>query len=56
MYFEIVPTSDGYVARIRGGNHEVIFVSEVYKTKASAKSAIALVANAAPTASLRDRT
>ena len=43
MYFEIVTASGGYRARIRGGNHEIMFHSEVYVTKASAMHAVAVV-------------
>lgn len=57
MYFEIVPDPDGYRARILDGNQEIMFVSEmIFKSKADAKSAIALVSNAAATAVLRDST
>ena len=30
MYFEIVKASGGYRAHLRGGNHELIFWTEVY--------------------------
>lgn len=43
MYFEIVSASGGYRARIRGGNHEIIFTTEVYTTKASARHACEVV-------------
>jgi uncharacterized protein YegP (UPF0339 family) len=45
MYFEIVSASGGYRARIRGGNHEIIFWTEVYTTKASARHACEVVKN-----------
>ena len=49
MYFEILQaTSGGYFARIRGGNNEIMFSSQVYTTKASARHACEVVkANAA---------
>lgn len=56
MYFEIVSASGGYRARIRGANHEIMFVSEVYTTKASAQNAIAVVKAGASNASIYDRT
>jgi len=56
MYFEIVSASGGYRARIRGGNNEIMFVSEVYTSKQSAKNAVAVVANQAGSALLYDRT
>lgn len=56
MYFEIVSASGGYRARIRGGNNEIMFVSEVYTTKASAQNAINVVKNGAMFASTYDRT
>lgn len=43
MYFEIVSASGGYRARIRGGNNEIMFVTEVYTTKASARHACEVV-------------
>jgi uncharacterized protein YegP (UPF0339 family) len=41
MYFQILNArGGGYFVRIRGGNNETMFVSEVYTTKASARNAI----------------
>jgi uncharacterized protein YegP (UPF0339 family) len=54
MYFEIVSASGGYRARIRGGNHEIMFVSEVYTTKASARHACEVVKNQALFATIPD--
>lgn len=54
MYFEIVSASGGYRARIRGGNHEIMFVSEVYTTKASARHACKVVKNEALFATIPD--
>lgn len=56
MYFEIVPASGGYRARIRGGNHEIMFTSEVYTTKASAQNAINVVKAGAAVGSISDAT
>lgn len=56
MYFEVVSASGGYRARIRGGNNEIMFVSEVYTTKASAEHAINVVKNNAMLAPAYDRT
>ncbi|HET7122088.1 MAG TPA: DUF1508 domain-containing protein [Solirubrobacterales bacterium] len=56
MYFEIVSASGGYRARIRGGNHEIMFTSEVYTTKQSAQNAIDVVKNGAMFATVYDRT
>ncbi|WP_217923764.1 YegP family protein [Miltoncostaea oceani] len=56
MYFEIVTASGGYRVRIRGGNHEIMFTSEVYVAKASAYNAIAVVKAGAASASVYDRT
>lgn len=49
MYFEILAAAGGgYFARIRGGNHEIMFVTEVHGSKASARHACEVVqANAA---------
>jgi len=44
MYFEIVDAAGGgYFARIRGGNHEIMFVTEVYAAKSSARHACEVV-------------
>lgn len=56
MYFEIVTASGGYRARIRGGNHEIMFVSEVYTTKYGAQNAISVVKASAFNAPVYDRT
>jgi uncharacterized protein YegP (UPF0339 family) len=56
MYFEIVSASGGYRAHIRGGNHELIFWSEVYTTKAGAQNAINVVKAGAAAAPVYDRT
>jgi uncharacterized protein YegP (UPF0339 family) len=56
MYFEIVTASGGYRAQIRAGNHELIFWTEVYATKSSAKHAISVVQTGARSAPVYDRT
>lgn len=56
MYFEIVNASGGYRARIKGGNNEIMFVTEVYTSKASAQNAINVVKANAATATVYDRT
>jgi len=49
MYFEILAAAGGgWFARIRGGNNEIMFSSQVYTTKQSAIHACEVVkANAA---------
>jgi uncharacterized protein YegP (UPF0339 family) len=56
MYFEIVTASGGYRARIRGGNNETMFISEVYVTKWGAEHAISVVKSNASFAQVYDRT
>ncbi|MFL5886319.1 MAG: YegP family protein [Thermoleophilaceae bacterium] len=48
--------SGGYRAQIRGGNHEIMFWTEVYTTKASAQHAIDVVKASAYNASVYDQT
>jgi uncharacterized protein YegP (UPF0339 family) len=43
MYFEVVTTDTGYQARIKDGNHEIIFTTQVYASKQSALHACNLV-------------
>jgi uncharacterized protein YegP (UPF0339 family) len=53
MYFEILAASGGgYFARIRGGNNEIMFVTEVHTTKASARHACEVVQANAATATI----
>ena len=40
MYFEIVNASGGYRAHAKGDNHELVWWTEVYTTKATAQNAI----------------
>jgi len=54
LKFEIISASGGYRARIVDGSEEIIFVSPIYESKAHAKSVIALVSNAAPSAEIED--
>lgn len=56
MYLTIENASGGYRARIYGGNHEQMFISEVYVTKQSALHAIGVVQANAATAPVYDRT
>lgn len=54
MKFRIVTASGGYRAKIVGGNGEVMFTSEVYTTKQSAKHACEVVKANASTATIVD--
>jgi uncharacterized protein YegP (UPF0339 family) len=56
MYYEIVAAQGGYRAHIKGGNNELMFWTEVYTTKESARHAIEVVAANAKGAVLYDRT
>jgi uncharacterized protein YegP (UPF0339 family) len=56
MYFEIVTASGGYRARIRGGNNEIMFTTEVYTTKANAQHACEVVKSNASKATIYDKT
>ena len=56
MYFSLVRASGGYRAHIYGGNHELVFWTEVYTTKASALNAIGMVQNGAGGAAAYDQT
>jgi uncharacterized protein YegP (UPF0339 family) len=56
MYFEIVRASGGFRAHIKGGNNELIFLSEVYVSKESAKHACKVVQAGAAMAPIYDRT
>lgn len=56
MYFEIVDASGGYRWRIRGGNNEIMAVSEVLTTKQSCRDAIDVVKKNAATAPVKDNT
>lgn len=56
MYFTIETASGGYRAHIYGGNHELVFWTEVYVHKAGAMNAINMVAGGAGGAPIYDRT
>jgi uncharacterized protein YegP (UPF0339 family) len=56
MFFEIVKAAGGYRAHIKGGNGELMFWTEVYTTKASARHAIDVVKASAKDALVYDRT
>jgi len=56
MYFAIVRASGGFRAHIYGRNHELVFWTEVYSTKASAMNAIHMVQFGAASAGVRDLT
>ncbi len=56
MYFTVERASGGFRARIYGGNHEQMFISEVYVTKQSALHAIGVVQGSAASAPIYDRT
>ena len=55
MYFTIERASGGYRAHIYGGNHELVFWTEVYVNKAGARNAIDMVKRGAPGAPIYDR-
>lgn len=57
MHFQILRAKGGgYFARIRGGNNETMFISEVYTAKASAQNAIDVVKAYAYNAPVYDQT
>jgi uncharacterized protein YegP (UPF0339 family) len=56
MYFALVAASGGYRAHIYGRNHELVFWTEVYTTKAGARNAIEMVRNGAGGAPVYDQT
>jgi uncharacterized protein YegP (UPF0339 family) len=57
MHFQVLNArGGGYFVRIRGGNNETMFTSEVYTTKASAVHAIDVVKANAATAPAYDGT
>jgi uncharacterized protein len=57
VYFEIVSSPTGqFQWRIRGGNHEIMASSELYRDKASCQAAIAVVKREAANAPIHDRT
>ena len=55
MYFEVLPASGGgWFARIRGGNNEIMFSSQVYTAKQSAIHACEVVKASAIGAAIFD--
>jgi uncharacterized protein YegP (UPF0339 family) len=56
MYFEILRSTSGYHARIKDGNHRIIFSTQVYTTKQSAIHACELVKAGAAAAPIYDKT
>ena len=56
MYFEIVTAAGGYRANIKGNNHELMFQTETYQSKASAQNAIEVVKTGAARAPVQDET
>lgn len=57
MYFQILRAQGGgFFTRIRGANHETMFVSEVYNSKASAINAANVVKAGAASAPVYDQT
>jgi uncharacterized protein YegP (UPF0339 family) len=55
MYFTIARASGGYRAHAYGANHELVWWTEVYVSKAGAQNAIALMQRYAGTAPVYDR-
>lgn len=55
MYFTIETASGGYRARCYGANHELVWLTEVYRSKASAHQAINLIKSGAAHAQVIDR-
>lgn len=56
MYFQLVNTSAGWHARIRGGNHEIVFSTQVYSSKAGALNACHMVQSGASSAKIYETT
>lgn len=56
MYFTIKRDRDGYRARAFGANHELVWWTEAYTSKAGAQHAIELLQRDAATAPVYDRT
>lgn len=54
MYFTIESASGGYRAHIYGGNHRLVFWTEVYEDRAGAENAINMVKAGAAGASIYD--
>ena len=56
MYFTIQTASGGYRGRAYGANHELVWWTEVYKTKAGVMNAINMLKTGARDAPVYDRT
>jgi uncharacterized protein YegP (UPF0339 family) len=56
MYFQLVKTSAGWHARIKGANHEIVFSTQVYSSKASALNACTMVQGGASSAKIYETT
>jgi len=56
MYFEIVKTNAGWHGRIRGGNNETVFVTQVYTARATALNACYVVQTGASAAKIYEVT
>jgi uncharacterized protein YegP (UPF0339 family) len=54
-YFVIDPARGGYQAKFYGANDELVWLTEVYISKAGAKNAIRLIKKEAATAPVYDR-
>lgn len=56
MYYEIVFARGGYMGRVRGANHEIVWTTEILTTKSGARNAIRLLQAFAGSAPVYDRT
>lgn len=52
----ITRTNAGYRARLYGGNHELVFITETYVNKAGAQHAISIAKANAASAPIYDQT
>jgi uncharacterized protein YegP (UPF0339 family) len=55
MYFVTEPRSGGYRALAYGANHELVWWTEVYRTRAGAHNAIDMLKQGAYSAPIYDR-
>ena len=55
MYFVIVSASGGYRAHAYGGNHELVWSTEVYTSKSGAQNAIDMLKEGAKEAPVSER-
>lgn len=56
MYFTIERARGGFQAKAYGANHELVWLTEIYVSKAGAQNAIALMQRSAARAPIYDRT